>query len=493
MSKNRVKTAEELMQEALVPVEEQLYPIPDNWVWVRLGKVAQINPPKSKLSDISEDEICSFIPMTCLSDKLGTITEIEQRTYAEVKKGYTQFLEGDVLFAKITPCMENGKSAIAKNLKNGFGYGSTEFFVIRTSKLIDNRYIHMMVRSVGFRAEAKGQMTGAVGQQRVPKTFLENYCIPLPPLEEQKRIANKVERLLNKINQAKQLIQEAKETFELRRAAILDKAFRGELTAKWREENLEIETVEVFEQRLKKKLKKSGGKVVELFPPHQLPSGWKWVHLKDIADSKSGYAFKSEHFSDVGIQVVRMGNLHKNVLNLDKNPVFLPKDYDNDLLEKFKINEGDILLSLTGTKYKRDYGYAVRVETVNDKLLLNQRILALTPLDLSDYFYYYLQSPVFRELFFSFETGAVNQGNVSSVSVGSIVFPLPPREEGIEIQRILGNLISKENELEQLLDSQESLELITQTILTKAFRGELGTNEPNDESVLSQLKDGLLQ
>lgn len=438
----------------------------------------------------STDYCNEGIPVIRISNIKGNNTTSEEA----VKVPYTfldeKFLirRGDMLLAMSGAT--TGKTGI---------YNSDEVALqnqrVGNIKEIDERVLYRAYKNCFVLKSSEDILKMAYGgaQPNISGKMIESIAFPLPPIDEQKRIADKIERFLNKINQAKQLIEEAKETFELRRAAILDKAFRGELTAKWREANLEIESAEVFEQRLKKKLKKSSGKVEEILPPHQLPSGWKWVHLKDIADSKSGYAFKSEHFSDVGIQVVRMGNLHKNVLNLNKNPVFLPNDYDNDLLNKFKVNEGDILLSLTGTKYKRDYGYAVRVETVNDTLLLNQRILALTPLDLSDYFYYYLQSPVFRELFFSFETGAVNQGNVSSVSVSSIVFPLPPREEGIEIQRIIGNLISKEKELEQLLDSQESLELITQTILTKAFRGELGTNEINDESVLSQLKDGLLQ
>ncbi len=479
MSKKK-KVIEELLEEALVSEIEQPYGVPENWIWTRMGDVIKINPSKPKL-DLPHDQPCSFLPMNKVNPQTGKVDSLEEREFEKVKKGYTYFEENDVLFAKITPCMENGNIVIANGLINKFGFGSTEFYVFRTSEKIDERYVYFLLRSEKFRKQARAEMTGAVGQQRVPKKFLESYPFALPPLSEQKRIADKVEHLLSKIDEAKQLIEEAKETFELRRAAILDKAFRGELTRKWREEN----SLE------KKKKLINGNHSIESNSPYSIPTTWKWRKLKDVASFKNGFAFKSKDFVEQGIQLVRMGNLYKNDLALDRNPVYMPLDFDEKIIEKYSVKNGDILLSLTGTKYKRDYGYAVRVEGVEKPLLLNQRILSLNPNFMDEYIFYYLQSSVFRDVFFSFETGGVNQGNVGSKAVESILIPIPPLEEAKEIEKILNNLLKNEKETLIILNVEDKLETLKQATLSKAFRGELGTNDPREENAIELLKEVL--
>lgn len=189
----------------------------------------KINPKKINTKEFDDDMIVSFIPMPCVSDIWGKIVKKELRKLGEVKKGYTNFCEGDVLFAKITPCMENGKSAIVDKLENDIGFGSTEFYVLRCDEnKLNNKYLHYFVRQKTFRDEAKGEMTGAVGQQRVPKTFLENYKMKVPTLEEQQEIVNILDKLLAKYNKIKNLEQQL-EKIELLKKAILAKAFRGEL------------------------------------------------------------------------------------------------------------------------------------------------------------------------------------------------------------------------------------------------------------------------
>lgn len=189
----------------------------------------KINPKKINTKEFDDDMIVSFIPMPCVSDIWGKIIKKELRKLGEVKKGYTNFCEGDVLFAKITPCMENGKSAIVDKLENDIGFGSTEFYVLRCDEnKLNNKYLHYFVRQKTFRDEAKGEMTGAVGQQRVPKTFLENYKMKVPTIEEQQEIVNILDELLAKYNKIKNLEQQL-EKIELLKKAILAKAFRGEL------------------------------------------------------------------------------------------------------------------------------------------------------------------------------------------------------------------------------------------------------------------------
>ncbi|MEK4050508.1 restriction endonuclease subunit S [Bacillus sp. FSL K6-2839] len=220
------KIISELKDKSIEVINEK--EIPATWKVVKMGEVVQVNPKKKKLEDVPEEQICTFIPMPAVSDKTGEIEEPEEREYSKVKKGYTFFEENDVLFAKITPCMENGKAAIAKNLKNGFGFGSTEFHVLRTSECINETYIHYFVRSKKFRLEAKRKMTGAVGQQRVPKEFLINYPLPLPPKEEQDVIVRTLSEIFSKDHFVEQSLH-IESKLELIKQSILSKAFRGEL------------------------------------------------------------------------------------------------------------------------------------------------------------------------------------------------------------------------------------------------------------------------
>ena len=210
----------------------------------------KINPKKIDTKELDDDMTVSFIPMPCVSDIWGKITKKELRKLGEVKKGYTNFCEGDVLFAKITPCMENGKSAIVDKLENDIGFGSTEFYVFRCNEnKLNNKYLHYFVRQKTFRDEAKGEMTGAVGQQRVPKTFLENYKIKLPTIEEQQEIVNILDKLLVKYSKIKDLEKQL-EQIELLKKAILAKAFRGELgTNNPDEESAEVLLKEILAEK----------------------------------------------------------------------------------------------------------------------------------------------------------------------------------------------------------------------------------------------------
>lgn len=201
----------------------------DSWEEKRLGEVCKINPSKINTKNLSDDLEVSFFPMASLSEITGEIVAPEIRTLRKVKNGFTNFSEGDVVFAKITPCMENGKSAIIGKLINDIGYGTTEFYVLRCGEELSNKYLHYIVRSKKFRDEAKLNMTGAVGQQRVPKKYMEDYTLNLPTFSEQTEIVRIIDDLLAKEQQAKELAENALAKIDLIKKSILARAFRGEL------------------------------------------------------------------------------------------------------------------------------------------------------------------------------------------------------------------------------------------------------------------------
>ena len=161
----------------------------------KLGECTVINPKKSMDTRLKEDLIISFVPMASVGED-GSIDTSEKKLYREVKSGFTYFIEGDVLFAKITPCMENGKGAVAINLYNGIGFGSTEFHVIRPLEGFTNPvWLYNLSVSKKFRLEAEANMTGSAGQKRTPASFLQNYEIKLPPIELQNQFADFAEQV----------------------------------------------------------------------------------------------------------------------------------------------------------------------------------------------------------------------------------------------------------------------------------------------------------
>ncbi len=137
---------------------------------------------------LSDEGVASFLPMAAVSED-GLIAFEEERPVREVRKGYTYFERGDVLVAKITPCFENGKATRTSALRKPFGFGSTEFHVLRAGNEIDPSYLFHMIWNSKFRTVGMNNMTGSAGQKRVPADFLKRLEIPLPPLPEQRRIA----------------------------------------------------------------------------------------------------------------------------------------------------------------------------------------------------------------------------------------------------------------------------------------------------------------
>jgi type I restriction enzyme S subunit len=198
-------------------------PLPPTWDTAPIGKVAEINPGLNK-SEIDDRLAVAFVPMPAVEAESGRIDVSATCLFGEVKKGYTAFCEGDVLFAKITPCMENGKMAIVPALRNGLGFGSTEFHVLRPREGISAQYLYYFVSAQQFRRDAEHNMTGAVGQRRVPTPYLAQHTIPIPPEPEQRRIVAKIEELFSELDKGVESLTTAREQLEFYRLVILHQA-----------------------------------------------------------------------------------------------------------------------------------------------------------------------------------------------------------------------------------------------------------------------------
>ena len=227
--------------------------LPVGWSIAKISEIAEVNP-RLKVPAHEASSTVSFVPMTAVEAETGAIDLSRTRHLSDVRKGYHYFRARDVLFAKITPCMENGKMVVVPRLEHGIGFGSTEFHVLRPHREISPDYLYRFVSAAPFRRDAEHHMTGAVGQRRVPTSYLAEQRIPLPPAKEQRRIAAKIDELFSALEAGIESLKKARAQLATYRQAVLKHAFEGKLTAHWREENKErVETPEQLIARLKQK------------------------------------------------------------------------------------------------------------------------------------------------------------------------------------------------------------------------------------------------
>ena len=173
------------------------------WTRARLGDVCDLNPRRPELRR-PDTEATSFVPMAAVAESGRGILRVEERPYAEVRRGYTFFAEGDILFAKITPCMQNGKHAIARGLRDGIGFASTEFHILRPRpEAVVAEWVHYFLLQPHVLLGAERSFSGAVGQQRVPPSYLADLRIPAPPIADQRRVAARLTEQLAAVERAR--------------------------------------------------------------------------------------------------------------------------------------------------------------------------------------------------------------------------------------------------------------------------------------------------
>ncbi len=219
--------------------------LPKGWKIVAINDVFKVNPGH-KGQDIPDNLEVTFLPMPNISEEANVIDTSEVREYKKVKSGYTKFVESDVLFAKITPCMENGKLAIANGLKNKIGCGTTELHVFRATGKCVSKYLYYYLHQKDFRSYCRSQFNGAVGHQRVPKQVFDENKFPLPPLNEQKRIVAKLDLLFAHLDGLNARLERVPELLKQFRQSVLTQAVTGKLTEDWRSKNTCLENADSY-------------------------------------------------------------------------------------------------------------------------------------------------------------------------------------------------------------------------------------------------------
>lgn len=385
---------------------------------VPLGSVSQINPKKPQ--DLDPDTLCSFVPMEYVDDYFGIITEATTRQVKQVEKGYTYFHNWDVLFAKITPCMENGKCAIARNLVNGIGFGSTEFHVVRPKRDVTSEWIFYFLRQHSTRQEAARHMTGTAGQQRVPTRFLQEVMIPLPPLPEQKRIA-----------------------------AILAKADRLRRLRRTARDLSDTYLQSVF---------------LEMFgDPVSNPRGWKISEMgTQIKSIRYGTGSPPEYQKD-GIPFIRATNIKKGTVQQDDLAYI--SETDARSIAKCKVNAGDLIIVRSGV----NTGDCALIPREFDGAYAAYDLIIQVPYPQNYYYNFIINSDYGKSIIRPLSRRA-GQPHINADQVRSLRFPVPPmplQEEFAQIVHQFERLRAQQHE------AQRQAEHLFQTLLHRAFQGKL--------------------
>ena len=271
--------------------------LPDGWATTTLGAVCLVNP-HSFAEPVQDDSEISFVPMAAVEAGTGRMDSTRTRPYRDIRSGYTRFSEGDVLFAKITPSMENGKVAVARGLTNSCGCGSTEFHVLRPHKGVSGDFLLFLLLQDAFRHEAQGHMAGTAGQLRVPAGFLEEAAFPLPPLPEQRRIVAEIEKQFTRLDASVAALKRVQANLERYRASVLKAACEGKLVPTEAElaraEGRDYEPADRLLSRILSERRarweaqeKRGRKYREPVAPDtsgllELPEGWSYILIQQL-------------------------------------------------------------------------------------------------------------------------------------------------------------------------------------------------------------------
>ena len=449
---------------SLTTVEHPPFEIPPSWVWTRLGEVTFVNP-KNTCDDSLE---VSFVPMNLVSGKFNEHPSFERRLWKDIKKGFTHFANNDVVLAKITPCFENGKSGVMKDLLNGFGAGTTELHVFRSiAGLVLAEFVYIHFNTSLFRQNGEKNMTGSAGQKRVPLSFVKDYPLPLPPLTEQKRIVAKVDACFAKLDATDAQLAYAESLVGQCRKSILNQAVRGQLLPQHAEDEPAIELLKRIQAEKPVSAKTPKAFEAVEYPPFEIPPSWVWTRLGKMCDLQNGFAFKSDLFKATGLPVLRISSIQNREI-CDNRPVFIhTEDYKEDL-SQYLVKQGDLVIAMSGATTGK-----VGFNNTNQEFILNQRVglfRTKTALELI-YLFYFLLDRVEENLQIS--TGSA-QPNLSTEQIKHTPFPLPPLDEQKRIVAKVDACFAQLDALaEQLKAQRQHIQQSKKALLQRAVSGRL--------------------
>lgn len=438
-------TPEEWLKQALVPVEEQPYAVPGNWCWVRIENIATILNGYAFKSQKYVDKGIRIIRIANVQD--GYIEDDKPVFYpfgSEIEIERYMLESGDLL---ISLTGNVGRVAILNSEMLPAALNQRVGCLRFNRSFMNKSLLFYYFLRREFQDSCIKNSKGSA-QLNMSTEWLKIQPVPIPPITEQRRIVELIESLFAKLDEAREKVQAVADGFELRRSAVLQKAFSGELTERWRQEH---------------------GVVLE---------SWKRFSISSVCNSlKYGTAKKSEKTGSV--VVIRMGNLQRGEIDWSD----LAYSNDKDDIEKYHLDAGDVLFNRTNSAalvgktsiYRGEYpaiyaGYLIKLDYKHDIIT-------------GEFLNYALNTNHAKEYCNSVKTDGVNQSNINAKKIGAYIIPVPTIDEQVKIVECLQNLLKKEQQAQKAVESAiDQIDIIKKAILSRAFRGELGTNDPKEEN-----------
>ena len=461
--KKTALTIEERLQQALVPAEKQPYEVPENWVWVRLGNFIDLLRGVSyKKHDVHNEKMEN----DCLILRGGNIIEggldlnadnvyVDKSLVSEAQL----IRKNDIIIVSSTGSVKViGRAGLAFYDYNDVAFGA--FLTLARPKNGCNKsFVDLFFQSFLYRQSIR-ELASGVNINNIRSEYITNMTFPLPPLSEQQRIVGRIEELFAKLDEAKERLQEVADSFAVRKAAILHKAFTGELTKQWRLENGVSD--ESWEE-------KKGEDFFEY-----------------VTSGSRGWA---KYYSDKGSIFVRMGNLNHGTIELDFSDIQYVELPDQVEGQRSKLQKNDILISITA-----DVGMIGLVREDMDAYINQHVALARPKNDLyAEFLAWYFVSDVGLQQMQNKQRGATKIG-LGLQDIRSIILKIPTLPEQHEIVRLIDDLLARERSAQQAAEQAlASIDLMKKSILARAFRGELGTNKASEASALELLRQVLAE
>lgn len=434
--KKETLTPEERLQTALVPESEQPYKVPRNWCWTYLTKGAAecLDSFRKPINASERSNREGDIPYYGATGQVGWIDDfLTNEQLVLLGEDGAPFLD----LIKDKAYIIEGKAWVnnhAHILQSHFGTVGNLFLMHYLNVFNYNDFVNGTTRL------------------KLTQSSMDTMPVPIPPLPEQQRIVDRIESLFAKLDEAKQKAQNALDSFETRKAALLHKAFTGELTAQWRKEH---------------------GVGME---------SWEKANLGNYVDSQYGYT-ESASQEQVGPKFLRITDIQDGVVNWTDVPFCKISDTD---FERYAVSQNDIMIARTGATTGKSYLIVDNVKAVFASYLI--RIKIKSPKLQPQYLYGFMQSQMYWGQITEFSAGIAQPG-VNAKKLKEIILSIPSIPEQTEIVRILDDLLSKEQQAKEAAEKVlEQIDLIKKAILARAFRGELGTNNPNEESAVKLLE-----
>lgn len=446
--KKTALTIEERLQQALVPAEEQPYEVPENWVWVRLGAIAEIvtgGTPSKKHPEYYGGNFPFYKPSDL---DQGRLTYDASEYLSEEGKNVS----------RIIPKNSTAVCCIGSIGKCGYLMceGTTNQQINSAIPKINSLCLYYYLCTENFVQDLLS-MASATTIAIVNKSKMESCAFPLPPLSEQQRIVERIEELFAKLDEAKERLQEVVDSFAVRKAAILHKAFTGKLTKQWRLENGVSD------------------------------ESWEESNFGKFTVSQYGYTEKA-HWEKVGPKFLRITDIQDNKVDWDEVP-WCPIDEAG--MKQYAVQIGDIMIARTGATTGKSYLICDDVEAVFASFLIRLKVVDKN-LDYN-YLYGYMQSEDYWRQITDFSSGIAQPG-VNANKLKQIKFKCPSLPEQHEIVRLIDDLLARERAAQQAAEQAlASIDLMKKSILARAFRGELGTNKASEASALELLKQVLAE